>query len=75
MIDASHDPLFDTGVIQPGTKLTSQLVLFNLLGTPENDKRMVSFDGGHVNLLSNMDLVRATVDWLDQYSGPVGTSS
>jgi dienelactone hydrolase len=53
---------------------TSQIVLFNLLGTPENDKRLVSFDGGHVNLLSNMDLVRETVDWLDRYLGPVGTS-
>ena len=53
---------------------TSQLVLFNLWGTPENDKRLVSFDGGHINLLGNMDLVRETVDWLDQYLGPVGTS-
>jgi hypothetical protein len=48
---------------------TSQLPLFRLLGTPEEDKKHVVFDSGHVAPWP--DVVRETLDWLDRYLGPV----
>jgi formylglycine-generating enzyme required for sulfatase activity/dienelactone hydrolase len=50
---------------------TSQIPLFRALGTPEADKKHVLFDGGHVNLMTRLDLVREILDWLDQHLGPV----
>ncbi len=48
---------------------TSQLPLFRLLGVQARDKRQVIADGGH---WPPQDLlVKETVDWLDQYLGPV----
>ena len=52
---------------------TSQVPLFRLFGTPEEDKKHVVFDSGHVPPWP--DVVRETLDWLDRYLGPVETSS
>jgi eukaryotic-like serine/threonine-protein kinase len=48
---------------------TNSIPLFRALGSHE--KRQVLFDGGHVNLLTRMDLIQDIGDWLDQYLGPV----
>ena len=50
---------------------TSQIPLFEALGTPEKDKRRVPYDGGHVDFVSRMDVVKETLDWFDRYLGPV----
>ncbi len=50
---------------------TNQRPLFQLLGTPDKDKRHVVFDSGHVPPWP--DVVRETLDWLDRYLGPVVT--
>ena len=47
----------------------SQLVLFRLLGTPEEDKRHVIYESGHDPPLK--ELIRESLDWLDKYLGPV----
>ncbi len=44
--------------------------LIKLLGTPERDKRIVLFDGGHIPPL-NSEVKRQLVNWLDRYLGPV----
>ena len=50
---------------------SNQLPLFHALGTPDKDKRHVLFDGGHINLLTRMDLVQDVIEWLDHYLGKV----
>jgi serine/threonine protein kinase/dienelactone hydrolase len=51
---------------------TSQVPLFRAIGTPEKDKRLVLFDGGH-DTVTRLDAVREALDWLDRYLGPVKT--
>jgi serine/threonine protein kinase/formylglycine-generating enzyme required for sulfatase activity len=51
---------------------TSQQPLFQLLGTPARDKRLVQLDSGHV--LPLQDIMREVLDWLDRYLGPVETN-
>jgi eukaryotic-like serine/threonine-protein kinase len=48
---------------------TSQLPLFERLGTPEEHKRLQVFEGGHVP--DTRDVIRETNAWLDRYLGPV----
>ncbi|HMF77275.1 MAG TPA: hypothetical protein VK604_16570, partial [Bryobacteraceae bacterium] len=48
---------------------TLQKPLFQLLGTPERDKRHILFDTGH--LITLQDLKREVPNWLDRYLGPV----
>jgi dienelactone hydrolase len=49
---------------------SSQKPLFNLLGTPADQKRLVIFEnGGHVP--PRLELIREVLDWLDQKLGPV----
>ena len=43
--------------------------MFNLLGTPAKDKRLILFDSDH--LAPREDLIRESLAWLDQYFGPV----
>lgn len=50
---------------------TSQVPLFRALGTPEKDKKHILYDGGHVDLMSRLDLVKDALDWFDHYLGPV----
>jgi len=48
---------------------TSQRPFFRLLGTPEQDKRFVTTESGHI--LPRAELIRETLAWLDKYLGPV----
>jgi len=48
--------------------------MFDMLGTPDASKRLVLLDGGHVPNSVN-EVIRAVLDWLDLYLGPVGRSS
>jgi len=48
---------------------TSQVPLFEMLGTPEADKALRTFDTGHVP--DNRDVIRESNAWLDRYLGPV----
>ena len=48
---------------------TSQEPMFRLLGTPKEQKRRVVYETGH-NIPRN-ELIKETLDWLDQYLGPV----
>jgi predicted Ser/Thr protein kinase len=50
---------------------SSQLPLFRALGTPAKDKKHVLLDGGHATPVAQPDLIKAYLDWLDQYLGPV----
>ncbi|MDB4324726.1 protein kinase [bacterium] len=47
---------------------TSQRPLFELLGTPEADKKWVVFDGGHS--VPRTQQIKESLDWLDRYLGP-----
>ena len=44
--------------------------MFELQGAPEEHKRLVLLDGGHAPD-SPKEFVRAALDWLDLYLGPV----
>ena len=48
---------------------TSQRPMFNLLGTPEKDKKIIIYDTGH--LVPRTDLIKETLAWYDKYLGPV----
>jgi dienelactone hydrolase len=48
---------------------TSQMPMFNLLGTPSKDKKILIYDTGH--LVPRTDLIRETLSWYDKYLGPV----
>jgi hypothetical protein len=50
---------------------TSQAPLFNVLGTPDKDKRHFLVEGGHAPL--NQAVKREILAWLDRYLGPVRT--
>jgi len=54
---------------------STQIPLFQLLGTPVKDKRHVLFEGGHVNLITRPELIKQILDWLDTYLGPVKSQS
>jgi dienelactone hydrolase len=53
------------GVLAPET---SQLPLFELLGTPREHKRRVEFESGHD--LPRHEAIRETLNWLERYLGP-----
>jgi len=42
---------------------------FDLLGTPEEHKRLVVTESGH--FVPRPTLIRESLDWLDRYLGPV----
>jgi dipeptidyl aminopeptidase/acylaminoacyl peptidase len=42
---------------------------YNLLGTPEKNKRLVVYDTDHY--VAKGDMVREVLGWLDKYLGPV----
>ncbi len=50
---------------------TFQKPMFRLLGSPEQDKRLIQFDTGHVVPLK--DAIPEVLNWLDRYLGPVET--
>ncbi len=61
MLNGKHDMFFPVE--------TSQKPMFDLLGTPKNDKKFFLFESGH--LVPRSDFVRETVLWYDQYLGMV----
>ena len=48
---------------------TSQKPMFNLLGTPEKDKKLLVYDTGH--LVPKTDMIKETLTWFDKYLGPI----
>ncbi len=48
---------------------TSQKPLYELLGTPAEDKRRLVYPGGHS--VPRIEMVRESLKWLDHYLGPV----
>jgi serine/threonine protein kinase/dienelactone hydrolase len=48
---------------------TSQKPMFELLGTPEADKKRLVFPGGHS--VPRTETIRESLAWLDRYLGPV----
>jgi dienelactone hydrolase len=61
MLNGEYDHFFP--------KETSQQPMFELLGTPEEHKRWVVFEGGH--FVPRAQLISETLDWLDRYLGEV----
>jgi hypothetical protein len=49
--------------------LVSQKPMFQLLGSPERDKRHGLISGGHVP--TKIEIIKEVLDWLDRYLGPV----
>ena len=49
---------------------TRQTPFMDLLGTPDEDKRHVIFEAGHLPL-PRADMIRETLEWLDRYQNPV----
>jgi dienelactone hydrolase len=49
----------------------SQKPMFRLLGTPAEHKQHLVLPGGHVP--GRLDIIKATLGWLDRYLGPVAT--
>jgi eukaryotic-like serine/threonine-protein kinase len=45
--------------------------MFELLGTPDEHKRLALVDGGHIVPLN--PVIREVLDWLDRYLGPVSS--
>lgn len=43
--------------------------LFELLGTPEEDKKLILYETDHIP--PRADFIRETLNWLDKYMGPV----
>lgn len=48
---------------------TSQKAMFNLLGTPDKDKKILIYEGGH--LVPKSELMKQSLLWFDTYLGPV----
>ena len=48
----------------------SQRPLFQFMGTPPKDKRLVLYEGGH-GIFPRPAGVREVLDWLEKYLGPV----
>jgi dienelactone hydrolase len=63
MVNGKNDTIFPL--------YSSQVPLFQVLGTPEKDKKHIVMDGGHT--LLNQEVIREVLAWLDRYLGPVRT--
>jgi serine/threonine protein kinase len=46
--------------------------MFDMLGTPDEHKRLALLEGGHVPASPN-EVIREVLDWLDLYLGPIET--
>ncbi|HSP06117.1 MAG TPA: hypothetical protein VLR94_03020 [Acidobacteriota bacterium] len=49
---------------------TAQVPLFQMLGTPDADKRPVVLEGGHIPPHPEQ-AIKVVLDWLDERLGPV----
>ena len=61
MLNGKHDMYFPVE--------TSQKPMFNFLGTPSKDKKMILYEVGH--LVPRTDFAKETLAWFDQYLGNV----
>jgi dienelactone hydrolase len=61
MLNGKHDLFFPVE--------TAQKPMFNLLGTPEKDKKINIYDAGH--LVPRTELIRESLNWYDKYLGTV----
>jgi eukaryotic-like serine/threonine-protein kinase len=61
MLNGKHDLFFPVE--------TSQLPMFNFLGTAAQHKKYIVYDAGH--LVPRTDFVKETLQWYDKYLGPV----
>jgi dienelactone hydrolase len=50
---------------------TNQKLLFEALGTPAADKKLILYAGGHRNPVTRPDLLGEIITWFDHYLGPV----
>jgi dienelactone hydrolase len=50
---------------------TNQKVLFDALGTPARDKKLIAYEGGHRNPVTRPDLLGEILAWFDRYVGTV----
>jgi cephalosporin-C deacetylase-like acetyl esterase len=48
---------------------TSQMPMYNFLGTPKEDKKILIYDAGH--LVPKIEFVKETLQWFDKYLGAV----
>ena len=48
---------------------TAQLPMFRLFGVPEDQKRRVEYETGH--MIPRIEQIRESLNWLDRYLGPV----
>ena len=49
---------------------TAHKPMFDLLGTPSVDKKIIIYESGH--LVPRADLIKETLQWFDKYLGGVG---
>ncbi len=49
---------------------TAQKPMFELLGSPPEHKRRLTYHGGHS--VPRVEMIKQTLGWLDRYLGPVG---
>ena len=61
MLNGKHDMFFPVE--------TSQKPMFELLGTPKKDKKLIIYDAGHQVPL--IEFVKESLLWYDKYLGPV----
>jgi dienelactone hydrolase len=61
MLNGKYDLVFPLG--------TSAKPLFDLLGTPEDQKKMIVYDTDHS--IPRNEYIKETLNWLDKYLGPV----
>jgi dienelactone hydrolase len=61
MLNGKHDMFFPVE--------TSQKPMFDFLGTPKENKKIITYESGH--LVPRTEFVKETLLWFDQYLGPV----
>ena len=61
MLNGKHDMFFPVE--------TAQKPMYDFLGTPVENKRMILYPSGH--LVPRTEFVKETLDWYDHYLGPV----
>jgi len=59
MLNGKHD-IYADAEIRP---------MFELLGTPEEDRRLILYDTDHIP--PRAEYIKETLAWLDKYLGPV----
>jgi dienelactone hydrolase len=62
MLNGKHDMFFPVE--------TSQKPMYDLLGTPEKDKKIIIYESGH--LVPRTDFVKESLNWFDKYLGQNG---